>query len=122
MESESSIEEVMLLQYGFEKPTPEMMATGAGGRRPPSHMPSTWAASATAAKSQEARREISARHNSITSFTIVDAANIDDAEKIAQGNPSFRAFGSTKRGRAVAQEALNLVGELVVLKVASVRK
>ena len=78
----------MLLHFGFEKPTPEIMA--AWGK---------WFES-TADKTVEfggfgGAREISRNGTkdlplgmeSITGYSIINAENLDDAEKIAQDNP-----------------------------------
>ena len=79
----------MLLHYGFEKPTPEIMAAW-----------KEWFES-VAEKSQDnggfhgAAKEISDNGSkdlpmgmdSITGYSIINAENIDEAEKIAQDNP-----------------------------------
>ena len=79
----------MLLHYGFEKPTPEIMAAWG-----------SWFES-IADKSVEnggfhgAAREIShdgskdlpMAMDSITGYSIINAENLDEAEKIAQDNP-----------------------------------
>ena len=79
----------MLLHYGFEKPTPEIMSAW-----------KEWFES-VAAKSQDnggfhgAAKEITNSGSkdlpmgmdSITGYTIINAENIDEAEKIAQDNP-----------------------------------
>jgi hypothetical protein len=79
----------MLLHYGFEKPTPEIMAAW-----------KEWFES-VAEKSVDnggfhgAAREISDNGSkdlpmsmdSITGYSIINAENIDEAEKIAQDNP-----------------------------------
>ena len=79
----------VLLHYGFEKPTPEIMAAWGkwfesikdrivdmGG-----HFSSGREISKAGTKDLPLARE------SITGFTIVSAESIDDAEKIAQNNP-----------------------------------
>jgi hypothetical protein len=79
----------MLLHYGFEKPTPEIMAAW-----------KEWFES-VAEKSQDnggfhgAAKEITDSGSedlpmgmdSITGYSIINAENIDEAEKIAQDNP-----------------------------------
>ena len=79
----------MLLHYGFEKPTPEIMAAW-----------KEWFES-VAEKSQDnggfhgAAKEIThggskdlpMGMDSITGYSIINAENIDEAEKIAQDNP-----------------------------------
>jgi hypothetical protein len=79
----------VLLHYGFEKPTPEIMAAWgkwfesmkdriidmgghfSGGRE----------------ISKAGTKDLPLGLESITGFTIVSADSIDDAEKIAQSNP-----------------------------------
>ena len=79
----------VLLHYGFEKPTPEIMAAWgkwfesikdriidmgghfSGGRE----------------ISKAGTKDLPLRLESITGFTIVSADSIDDAERIAQSNP-----------------------------------
>ena len=79
----------VLLQYGFEKPTPEIMAAWgkwleqmkdnivdmagpfAGGRE----------------ISKAGTRELPLGRESITGFTVVRAGSLDEAEKMAQSNP-----------------------------------
>ena len=79
----------VLLHYGFEKPTPEIMAAWgkwfeqmkdnivdmagpfAGGRE----------------ISKAGTRELPLGRESITGFTVVRAGSLDEAEKMAQRNP-----------------------------------
>ena len=79
----------VLLHYGFEKPTPEIM--------------SAWGKWFEAIKdniidmgghfsrgreiSKAGTKELPLGLESITGFTIVNAASLDDAEKMVQGNP-----------------------------------
>jgi hypothetical protein len=79
----------MLLHFGFEKPTPEIMAAWGswfesiadksvenggfhGGAREISH---------------SGTEDLSMGKESITGYSIINAESIDEAEKIAQGNP-----------------------------------
>ncbi len=78
----------MLLHYGFEKPTPEIMAAwetwfqsvadrtvehgGFRGGREISH---------------GGVKELPFGKDSITGYSIINAESLDEAEKIAQGNP-----------------------------------
>ena len=78
----------MLLHCGFEKPTPEIMAAwgewfesvadktvehgGVNGGREISH---------------RGTRDLPWDMESITGYSIINAESLDDAEKIAQGNP-----------------------------------
>ena len=79
----------VLLHYGFEKPTPEIMAA--------------WGKWFEAVKgnivdvgghfsrgreiSKAGTKDLPLASDSITGFTIVNAASLDDAEKMAQSNP-----------------------------------
>ncbi len=86
---ESEVKRFMLLHYGFEKPTPEIMAAWGkwfesvadktadkggfhGGAREISHSGS---------------EDLAMGMESITGFSIINAESLDDAEKIAQDNP-----------------------------------
>jgi len=82
------VKRFMLLSYGFEKPTPEIM--GAWGK---------WFES-IAGKMADSGRFVGAREvsksgtkelpmgkESITGYTIINAESLDAAEKIARGNP-----------------------------------
>jgi hypothetical protein len=78
----------MLLHFGFEKPTPEIMAAwgdwfesvadktvengGFGGGRE---------------ISQSGTKDLPMGTESITGYSIINAESLDDAEKIAQDNP-----------------------------------
>ncbi len=79
----------MLLHYGFEKPTPEIMAAWGkwfesvadktvdsggfhGGAREISH---------------SGTEDLTMGMESITGYSIIKAESLDEAEKIAQGNP-----------------------------------
>ena len=79
----------MLLHFGFEKPTPEIMAAWGswfesiadksvenggfhGGAREISH---------------DGSKDLPMAADSITGYSIINAESIDEAEKIAQGNP-----------------------------------
>ncbi len=79
----------MLLHFGFEKPTPEIMAAWgqwfesvadkmvdqgghfSGGRE----------------ISHAGTKDLPLGMDSITGYTVINADSLDDAEKIAQGNP-----------------------------------
>ncbi len=79
----------MLLHFGFEKPTPEIMAAWGswfesiadksvenggfhGGAREISH---------------DGSKDLPMAMDSITGYSIINAESLDEAEKIAQGNP-----------------------------------
>jgi hypothetical protein len=88
-DKEATVRKFVLLHYGFEKPTPEIMAAWgkwfesmkdrivdmgghfSGGRE----------------ISKAGTKDLPLGLESITGFTIVSADSIDDAEKIAQSNP-----------------------------------
>ncbi len=78
----------MLLHFGFEKPTPEIM--GAWGKwfesvadRTVEHGGFRSAREIT----QSGTKDLPMGMESITGYSIVNAESLDDAEKIAQGNP-----------------------------------
>ena len=84
----------MLLHYGFEKPTPEIMAAWGkwfeavadksvdnggfhGGAREISH---------------DGAKDLPMGMDSITGYTIIEAEDLDEAEKIARDNPFIAAI------------------------------
>jgi len=88
-QQEGDMKKFMLLHYGFEKPTPEIMAAWNkwfesvadktvekggfhGGAREISH---------------SGTRDLPMGMESITGYSIINAESLDDAEKIAQDNP-----------------------------------
>ncbi len=86
---EREVKKFMLLMYGFEKPTPEIMEAWG-----------TWFESITDRTVDQGgfhggAREISASGTkdlpmgieSITGYTIIEAESLDEAEKFAQANP-----------------------------------
>jgi hypothetical protein len=93
----------MLLHYGFEKPTPEIMA--AWGKWFESIADKTvdngglWGAAREI--SRAGIKDLPMGMESITGYTIINADNLDEAEKIAGGNPfiaSIRVYEvSTKK-------------------------
>jgi hypothetical protein len=83
------VKKFMLLHFGFEKPTPEIMAAWGkwfesiadrsvenggfhGGAREISH---------------SGTKDLTMGMDSITGYSIINAEDIDEAEKLAQGNP-----------------------------------
>jgi hypothetical protein len=86
---EDTMKKFVLLHYGFEKPTPEIMAAWGkwfeqmkdnivdmagpfgGGRE----------------ISKAGTRDLPLGRESITGFTVVRAGSLDEAEKMAQSNP-----------------------------------
>jgi hypothetical protein len=94
LREESEVKRFMLLHFGFEKPTAEIMAAWGkwfesvadktvdqggfhGGAREISH---------------DGTRDLPLGMDSITGFSIINAESLDDAEKIAQGNPFIASF------------------------------
>jgi hypothetical protein len=78
----------MLLHYGFEKPTPEVMAAW-----------NAWFASVKARTvehggfrggrelTKDGAKDLPFGADSITGYSILNAESLDEAEKLAQGNP-----------------------------------
>ena len=78
----------VLLHYGFEKPTPEIMAAwGKWFEATKPHTVDMGGFGNGREISKGGTKDLPLGPNSITGFTIVNAANLDDAEKMAQGNP-----------------------------------
>jgi hypothetical protein len=78
----------VLLHYGFEKPTPEIMsAWGKWFEVTKPHMVDMGGFGLGRELSRSGTKELPMGPDSITGFTIVNAESLDDAEKLAQGNP-----------------------------------
>lgn len=78
----------VLLHFGFEKPTPEIMtAWGKWFDATKSHMVEMGGFGTGREISRSGTKELPLGPDSITGFSIVTAASLDDAEKMAQGNP-----------------------------------
>lgn len=78
----------MLLHFGFEKPTPEIMAAwGKWFESVADKSVEHGGFSSAREISQSGTRDLPMGMESITGYSIVNAESIDDAEKIAQGNP-----------------------------------
>ncbi len=79
----------MLLHFGFEPPTPEIM--GAWGKWFESIADKTVDQgghfSGAREISDSGTKDLPMDMESITGYTIIEAADLDTAEKIAQGNP-----------------------------------
>lgn len=78
----------VLLHYGFEKPTSEVMA--AWGKWFEATKPQTVDMGGFGDGREISRsgtKDLPLNPDSITGFTIVNAASLDDAEKLAHGNP-----------------------------------
>jgi len=78
----------VLLHYGFEKPTPEIMAAwGKWFEATKPHTVDMGGFGGGREISRSGTKELPLGPDSITGFTIVNAASLDDAEKLTQGNP-----------------------------------
>ena len=78
----------MLLHYGFEKPTPEIMA--AWGKWFESVADKTVDQGGFCGAreiSSSGTKDLPLGMESITGYSIINAESLDEAEKIAQGNP-----------------------------------
>ena len=79
----------VLLHYGFEQPTAEIMS--AWGKWFEAITDKTVDQGGHFSKGREVSKsgtnELPLSADSITGYTIIEADNLDDAEKIAQGNP-----------------------------------
>src|SRR5712671_7974113 len=86
---ESTVKKYVLLHYGFEKPTPEIMSAWGKwfGSIKDSIIDMGGHFSNGREISKAGTRDLPLARESITGFTIVSAESIDDAEKIAQSNP-----------------------------------
>jgi hypothetical protein len=87
-EQESSMKKFVLLHYGFEKPTPEIMAAwGKWFEATKPHTVDMGGFGNGREISKGGTKSLPLGPDSITGFTIVNAASLDDAEKMAEGNP-----------------------------------
>jgi hypothetical protein len=78
----------MLLHIGFEKPTPEIMAAwGAWFDTVAEHTVENAGLRGGREISRDGVRDLPWDANSLTGYTIVRAESIQDAERLAQGNP-----------------------------------
>lgn len=78
----------VMLHYGFEKPTPEMMAAwGKWFETVKPHAIDMGGFGSGREISRNGTRELQLGPESLTGFTIVNAASLDDAEKMAEANP-----------------------------------
>ena len=76
------------LTYGFEKPTPEIMAAwGKWFESIKDHLIDMGHLSGGREISDAGTRDLPLGLDSITGFMIISAASLDDAEKMAQSNP-----------------------------------
>jgi hypothetical protein len=83
------VKKFVLLHYGFEKPTPDIMA--AWGRWFEAMKENIIDMGGHFSRGREiskaGTKDLPLASESITGFTIVSAASLDDAEKMARSNP-----------------------------------
>lgn len=78
----------VLLHYGFEKPTPEIMkAWGAWFESIADRTVDNGGFSGGREISASGTKDLPMGMESITGYTIIEAESLDEAEKIAQDNP-----------------------------------
>jgi hypothetical protein len=104
------VKKFVLLHYGFEKPTPEIMAAwGKWFEATKPHTVDMGGFGNGREISKGGTRDLPLGPDSVTGFTIVNAANLDDAEKMAQGNPfisSIRVYERPTHHFASASQPL----------------
>jgi len=86
---ETTVKKFVLLHYGFEKPTPEIMAAWGNWFQSMKDRIIDMGGHFSGGReiSKAGTKDLPLGLESITGFTIVSADSIDDAEKIAQSNP-----------------------------------
>ena len=79
----------MLMHFGFEKPTPEIMAAWGSWFEPIADKTVENGGFHGGAReiSEDGARDLPMTMESITGYSIINAESIDEAEKIAQDNP-----------------------------------
>ena len=78
----------MLLHYGFENPTPEIMkAWGAWFESIAGRMVDQGGFSGAREISATGTKDLPMGTESITGYNVIEAESLDEAEKIAQSNP-----------------------------------
>lgn len=78
----------VMLHYGFEKPTPEIMtAWGKWFEAIKPHTVEMGGFGRGREISKDGTKDLPLGLDSITGFTIVNAASLDEAEQMARGNP-----------------------------------
>ncbi|MBA2400715.1 MAG: hypothetical protein H0V72_18825 [Bradyrhizobium sp.] len=78
----------MMLHYGFEKPTPEIIAAwGKWFEVTKPHTVDMGGLGSGREISKSGTKDLPLGPESVTGFTLVNAASLDEAEKMAQGNP-----------------------------------
>jgi hypothetical protein len=85
---EREVKKFMLLMYGFEKPTPEIMkAWGTWFESVADRTVDQGGFSGGREISASGTKDLPMGMESITGYTIIEAESLDEAEKIAQDNP-----------------------------------
>ena len=115
----------VLLHYGFEKPTPEIMAAwGKWFEATKPHAVDMGGFGNGREISKGGTRDLRLAPDFITGFTIVNAVKLPRRGEDRPRQPfHFEHSGlRSKVAAAYAQEPVERVGQLVVLRVASVRK
>lgn len=79
----------MLLSFGFEKPTPEIMENWGKWFKSIADRIVDGGGHFSSGReiSQDGTKDLPLTKESITGYTIIKAENLDEAEKIAKGNP-----------------------------------
>ena len=79
----------MLLHFGFEKPTPEIMEAWGKWFQSVADVSTDQGGFHGGAReiSHDGTQDLPMGSDSITGYSIINAESIDEAEKIAQGNP-----------------------------------
>jgi hypothetical protein len=92
----------MLLHFGFEKPTPDIMAAwGKWFESIDDRTVESGGFSGAREISKSGTRELPMGMDSITGYNIITAESLDEAEEIAQGNPfiaSIRVYEIRSHG------------------------
>jgi hypothetical protein len=87
------VKKFVLLHYGFEKPTPEVMAAwGKWFEATKPHTVDMGGFGCGREISKSGTKDLPLSPDAITGFTIVSAASLDDAERLAQGNPCISSI------------------------------
>ena len=83
------MKQFMLLHFGFEKPTPEIMEAWGKWFQSVADVSTDQGGFHGGAReiSHDGTQDLPMGSDSITGYSIINAESIDEAEKIAQGNP-----------------------------------